>query len=239
MAGAFIVDWWSAVIALGAAGIGGLFTMAATRTTLKQTLKNERTLRVEQDNRRDAEYAFSALLKLFSMANETSSLYDHIALQLKEAEQKNDGRRSLTEDVGVIFYDDFHGEPVLSREISFLARADRIDLLHQIHLFQRNFDTNRVSLRRYNALRSELTQLMRSEAEYKDFRFGEGAKAVLTGQSAQAGKLMLAEADELLKTIILALQREQERADMVRLAFSEEARMFFGDAFPVLDYDAV
>ncbi|CUH99920.1 hypothetical protein [Leisingera aquaemixtae] len=229
-------DIW---IPMLAAIIGGVLAMLGSLLATWVQNQSARKARSEDREFAGAESAYAVFHKLLDGHNSAANLERQINEMFDIANRKGHADMEPWAKVRALVGAPYDLENVAPKETAFLIRAQKADLLNEVHLIQRRLATTLVAADQYNELRKEMdTFLLENLSEGK---LGEGTQLSAAFETDKKTRIEMREAqlNSLLGQIMENLKEDIPRAWDIIQEFRAAASEQYGEKFPPFKIERV
>lgn len=227
--------WLSVVPTL----VGGAISIVTTVAMFGLTQWVDRKKRARERKREEAVAAFVGFWKLKAVAESLGNLRREISDAFASAKDRgiSDGEpcdivRGL---VGASSQTDF----LTSRELLFLNRANRSDLMAEADLIVRRAINIEESMKKYGEMREHFQSFIESAAESVAVPTGTAGGFSLSGNAAAIARLKKNSMNDFLSQVQSMLEKDLPRAKIAANGYLRVARESFGDDFPKFNLEWV
>ncbi|NVK13077.1 MAG: hypothetical protein HWE35_02755 [Rhodobacteraceae bacterium] len=224
-----IDDVW---VPLLATIIGGALALCGSFGATVMANRSAKKTRLEEQERSEAESAYTVFFKLFDGHNLAANLKRQIDEMFDTADATGSSEMEPWAKVMEIVGSTRSIESIAPSETAFLIREKKADLLNEIHLVQERLASILASAQKYNQLRTELGDFL--EANLSEGKVGEGTKlsAPFEGTMKLRAELRECRINNLLGQIMENLEQDIPRSWEILEEFKEAASERYGDNFP-------
>ncbi len=235
MGGGLDFTWWNIVPTL----VGGAISLVTAITMFSFAQSVERKKRQAEKKSEEATSAFVGFRKLVVVAEalgnldrELDNAFSHaenIGLENSEPCDKVRGLVGLSNRL----------EPLVAKELLFLNKAKRSELINEIDLIVHRALNTEESIRRYGELRTEAQLFMEQHSEIVENPTDNVGSFQLSGKSGAIFKLKRQGLNDLLSQIQTHLKSDNESARKATDEYIVIARKYFGNDFPEFSFEWV
>jgi len=196
----------------------------------------ERKRRIRDERTQSALAAYSGLHKLTGTANQVINLAKHLDKEFEKFSTSSAKFAEPSSFVRTAVGAPFAISDLTPEEMVFLSKGDG-ELIARIGEVQHRAKNNEYIFREYGRLRSEFDVFLAENAEIIENN-PDGSKGIeISGMAGRTAEMKQAQLNQLLAGLIESIEEDRISVVDVVKRFIDEARIEFGDLFPVKHFE--